>query len=436
MRDATTGSVELAIEFLRPWFYRTVAGNSELATLKLCTLAYIIAQWPSQWWIVEHPNIWDLSSGMVDAIAGKLHEKGKAKDTAHLQEAVEDLEHSLSVYEDQLRHTQYQAVKYHRIASSLKDKRTEEDPGTPRRSEIGAYLPTPDASPDRRMVERTRNPVPESPSFADRIDCSRSLLPLLSALASSATAGTSSDPLTSPGRNVVDPAHIPLPPSPLLTEGDPFTSPAQIPLPPLPLLAEGNRFISPAPLLPALPITPLSSPKRRYAPLFIELRKHRPSEEIVASPSFSISPIASLDDVKDDDDDATVLATPSEEDGSFLLLTSSQATLGETSSMDVKEDAKEDIKADAIEDVKDAKQVDATTAVQVDDDAVAELDGVDSLDDYEWISEDEVGSYSVVQKMPVFVETASYIATGFLVGALITLCVFSSHRRTILMNLT
>jgi hypothetical protein len=421
------------MELLRPWFHRTVAGNSELATLKLCTLAYIIAQWPSQWWIVEHPKICDLSSGMVDAIAGELHGKEKAKDMAHLQEAVEELEHSLFVHEDQLRYAQYQAAKYHRIVSSLKDERTERDPGTPRRSQIGAYLPTPDASPDRRIVERTRNPAPESLSVADRNDCSRSLLPLLSALASSATAGTSSDPPTSPDRNAVDPAQIPLPPSPLLAEGDPFTSPAQIPLP---LLAEGNPFTSPAPLLPALPITPLSSPKRKYAPLFIELRKHRPSEGIFAPPSLSISPVNlldSMDDVKDDDDDATVLATPSEEGGSFLLLTSSQATLGDT---DAKEDAKEDVRADVKEDVKEAKQVDATTAVQVDDDAAAELDGVDSLDDYEWISEDEVESYSVIQKMPVFVETASYIATGFLVGALITLCVFSSHRRTILMNLT
>ena len=421
LRDATTGSVELAMELLRPWFHRTVAGNSELATLKLCTLAYIIAQWPSQWWIVEYPKIWDVSSGMVDAIAGELHEKGMAKDTAHLQEAVEELEHSLSVHED------------------VKDKRTEKDPGTPRRSQIGTYLPTPDASPDRRIVERTRNPAPESPSFADRNYCSRSLLPLLSALASSATAGTSSDPPTSPDRNAVDPAQIPLPPSPLLAEGDPFTSPAQIPLPPSPLLAEGDPFTNPAPLLPALPITPLSSPKRKSAPLFIELRKHRPSEGIFAPPLLSISPVNllnSMDDVKDDDDDATVLATPSEEGGSFLLLTSSQATLGETSSMDAKEDAKEDVRADVKEDVKEAKQVDAIAAVQVDDDAAAELDGVDSLDDYEWISEDEVESYSVIQKMPVFVETASYIATGFLVGALITLCVFSSHRRTILMNLT
>ncbi|KAF8352005.1 hypothetical protein F5887DRAFT_1068378 [Amanita rubescens] len=523
LRDATTGSVELAIEFLRPWFHRTVTSNSELATLKLLTLAYIIAQWPSQWWILEHSEIWDLSSGMVDAIAGELHEKGKSKDIAHLQEAVDELERNLSVYENQLRYAQYQAVKYHRIASSASEKRTEKEPGTPRRS---AYLPTPDASPDRGITARTRNSLPDSPSFIDRNACSKSLLPLLSALASSATAGTSNhlppspnrsktdpsqvpvlpspllsapvivsyrtagtsshsptspdrnvvDPAeiqlppspllsapvlmssasartsrhspTSPDTNVMDPARIPLPPSPLLSASvlTPFASagtsrhsttspdtnvldPTQIPLPPSPLLSAlassasaGTNNHSPDtnttdptqiplppsplstkrepptgpvhPLLPTLPITPVSSPKRKYTPLFVEM----------------ISKMTT--------DDATVLATPTEEDMSFLRLTSSEATLDEIPPMDDKEG-------------KEAEKVDATV-LQIDDDAAAELNGVDSLDDYEWISEDEV-EHDDVPKLPVFVKAASSLATGFLVGAFISLCLFS-HRRTMLLT--
>ena len=537
LRDATTGSVELAIEFLRPWFHRTVTSNSELATLKLLSLAYIIAQWPSQWWILEHSEIWDLSSGMVDAIAGELHAKGKTKDIAHLQEAVDELERNLSVYENQLRYAQYQAVKYHRIASSASEKRTEKQPGTPRRS---AYLPTPDASPDRGITARARDPLPDSPSFIDRNACSRSLLPLLSALASSATAGTSNhlspspnrskmdppqvlvlpSPLlsapaivssptagasshspTSPDRNVMDPEQIPLPPSPLLPAPvllpsassrtsrrdviDPtqiplppspllsapvlvssgsasssshlLTSPAQIPLPPSPLLSAlasassaGTNSHSPDtnttdptqiqlppsplstkrepatgfvhPLLPMLPITPVSSPKRKYTPLFVEVRK----PGLFGSSSSGISPIklsASIDDSKYDDDDATVLATPTEEDILFLRLTSSEATLDEIPPMDDKEG-------------QDAEKTDATV-LQIDHDAAAELDGVDSLDGYEWISEDEVDlQYGAVQKLPVFVEAASYLATGFLVGAFITLCLFSSHRRTMLLTVT
>ena len=107
--------------------------------------------------------------------------------------------------------------------------------------------------------------------------------------------------------------------------------------------------------------------------------------------------------------------------------------------MDAKEDVEEtkedvDVKAD-IGDVEEAEQLDATSALRVDDDAAAELDGIDSLDDYEWISEDEVEP-GVIQKTPVFVEIASHIATGFLVGAFITLCLFSTHRRTILMSVT
>ncbi len=606
LRDATTGSVELAIEFLRPWFHRTVTSNSELATLKLLTLAYIIAQWPSQWWILEHSEIWNLSSGMVDAIAGELREKGKTKD---LQEAVDELERSLSVYENQLRYAQYQAVKYHRIASSASEKRTEKEPGTPRRS---AYLPTPDASPDRGIIARTRDPLPDSPSFIDRNACSKSLLPLLSALASSATAGTSNhlqipappslllpapvivsshtagtsshsptspdrnvmDPAqiplspspllstpvlipsasakasrhsptspdrnvmgpveislppspllsapvlipsasaktglhspTSPDRNVMDPAQIPLPPSPLLSApvlmlsasnlhsptspGRNVMDPAQIPLPPSPLLsapvvvssgsARSNshlltspdtNVLDPAqiplppspllsalaasasartnshsnttnptqiplppsprepptgpvhPLLPMLPITPVSSPKRKCTPLFVEVRKPGIYGGIV-SPYSGISPLklsASIDDIRDDDDDATVLATPTEEDMSFLRLTSSEATLDEIPPMEDKEG-------------KEAEKIDAT-ALQIDDDAAAELDGVDSLDDYEWISEDEVEPQCGVRKLPVFVEAASYLATGFLVGAFISLSLFSSHRRTILLTAT
>jgi len=58
----------------------------------------------------------------------------------------------------------------------------------------------------------------------------------------------------------------------------------------------------------------------------------------------------------------------------------------------------------------------------------AEVKDKDLLDDYE----DEL---SPIQKIPVFVEAASFIATGFLVGAIITLCLLS-HRRVALLNAT
>jgi len=173
-----------------------------------------------------------------------------------------------------------------------------------------------------------------------------------------------------------------------------------------------------------LPITPVSSPKRKCTPLFVEVRKPGIYGGIV-SPYSGISPLklsASIDDIRDDDDDATVLATPTEEDMSFLRLTSSEATLDEIPPMEDKEG-------------KEAEKIDAT-ALQIDDDAAAELDGVDSLDDYEWISEDEVEPQCGVRKLPVFVEAASYLATGFLVGAFISLSLFSSHRRTILLTAT
>ncbi|KAK2460839.1 hypothetical protein APHAL10511_007309 [Amanita phalloides] len=406
LRDATTSSVELAIEFLWSWFHQAVTDDFELATKKICALAYAIAQWPSQWWVLEHLEIWDVASGMVDTVADDLLEKNKVKDVDRLREAADKLGHSLTAYEDQLRQAHDKTVKCQEISTSLDEKR-EKEPGTVRRAETTGQLPTPDTTPDRRKVGTTHVPLAGLPSLSEKNKCAKSLLPIFSALASSVPETSRASFHPSPNRTAARLMRGLLPQLSPIDESSPSSTPI-------------------TPLLPALQITPVPSPKRRPASLFLDFRANTPpipSERDAPFPSTSVSPVpvrlsvGTSEKQKQDDDDETVLATPGEEKAMHSLASSELTVVGDMSSID---DQK-------------PKQI---AVAQIDCDAAAELDGIDLLDDYEWVSDEEVEpSAQHIAKMPIFVEAASYIATGFLFGAFITLCLFSSHKRT-LMSLT
>ncbi|KAF8635688.1 hypothetical protein AX15_000313 [Amanita polypyramis BW_CC] len=402
LQDATTGSVELAIEFLRPWFHQVVLDRYELATSKLCALAYTISQWPCQWWILEHLEIWDLASGIISAIAEDLLEKNKTRDVTHLREAVDELGHTLTEYEDQLRYTGSQAVKYHKLAASLTEKGMEGGNESVQAVAAISQLPTPEASPERCLVDTKRPPSPDSPTVAEKRACAKSLLPTLSLL-------------SAPTTEIID--H---PQTPRYFPSEGMLNAAQIPLPPSPLAEGGPSLESIPSLLPALPITSVSSSRQRSA-LLIEPTKVAPSEDDIPSPSSSVSSsstrlFAHMTDSRESE--STAVSTPIEKSSGRLLpspLGSIHPSLTGTRELGR----------------------DRPPPPRVDADAAAELDGMDLLDDYEWVSEEETRlPYSPARKIPAFVETASYLATGFLVGAFVTLCLFSSHRRTILTNLT
>ncbi|KAF9224872.1 hypothetical protein BS17DRAFT_54764 [Gyrodon lividus] len=103
LRDATGGSVRLAMAFLRPWFHRVVAEDFSVATDKACTLAFIIAQWPAQWWSRDHLEMWSVIRSLVQAVAEEVREKQKGeacKEVRRSQSVVMGLERIVQDYEE------------------------------------------------------------------------------------------------------------------------------------------------------------------------------------------------------------------------------------------------------------------------------------------------------------------------------------------------
>ncbi|EIW79645.1 hypothetical protein CONPUDRAFT_106280 [Coniophora puteana RWD-64-598 SS2] len=102
MREATSGSLKLAMAFLRPWFHHTIAEDFHKATSTVARLALIVAQWPAQWWSREHSQIRDVLRQMIEAIAEEIrqkHQTDSVKEVARLQGIVSELERLLEDYE-------------------------------------------------------------------------------------------------------------------------------------------------------------------------------------------------------------------------------------------------------------------------------------------------------------------------------------------------
>lgn len=103
LRDATGGSVRLAMAFLRPWFQRVVVRDFTMATDITCILAFIIAQWPAQWWSRDHVEMWSVTRSLVQAVAEEVREKQKKETTEEvrrLQDVVTGLERVVQDYEE------------------------------------------------------------------------------------------------------------------------------------------------------------------------------------------------------------------------------------------------------------------------------------------------------------------------------------------------
>ncbi|KAF8128648.1 hypothetical protein EV363DRAFT_1340210 [Boletus edulis] len=96
LRDATGGSVRLALAFLRPWFHRAVAKDLPAATEKTCTLAFMIAQWPAQWWSRDHLEMWTVIRSLVQAVT----EEDVDEEVCRLRNVVSDLERVVDDYEE------------------------------------------------------------------------------------------------------------------------------------------------------------------------------------------------------------------------------------------------------------------------------------------------------------------------------------------------
>lgn len=116
LRDTTGGSVRLAVEFLRPWFHREAVDDFGVATTNLCNLAFVIAQWPGQWWAHDRAELWDVIRSMVQTVGEEVRAKQQMSAVAEvkrLQGVVHDLE--------QLVHDQEETLVHSRVSSWYED---------------------------------------------------------------------------------------------------------------------------------------------------------------------------------------------------------------------------------------------------------------------------------------------------------------------------
>ncbi|KAF8888791.1 hypothetical protein BD779DRAFT_1662234 [Infundibulicybe gibba] len=105
IKDATTGSVHLAVGLLRPWFYQIVTLELEEAILTTSSLALLIAQWPGQWWTRDHLEMGHLIRSIVFALAEELLNKQHGSipvESQKLQAIITSLELSLQNYKLEL----------------------------------------------------------------------------------------------------------------------------------------------------------------------------------------------------------------------------------------------------------------------------------------------------------------------------------------------
>ena len=105
LRDTTSGSIRLAVALLRPWFHKVVREDFGLATSTLRELAFVIAQWPGQWWVRDHVEVWELIPLMVQTIGEEVREKQQheaGEEVKALQSVVDDLEQLVRQYEIQI----------------------------------------------------------------------------------------------------------------------------------------------------------------------------------------------------------------------------------------------------------------------------------------------------------------------------------------------
>lgn len=103
LRDATVGSVRLSMALLRPWFYKVVVKDFSGATDQACTLAFVVAQWPAQWWSRDHLEMWTVIKSLVQAVAEEVREKQKVdanEEVCRLRNVVTDLERVVDDYEE------------------------------------------------------------------------------------------------------------------------------------------------------------------------------------------------------------------------------------------------------------------------------------------------------------------------------------------------
>ncbi|KAF5384389.1 hypothetical protein D9615_003397 [Tricholomella constricta] len=281
LQDTTAGSVRLAMLFLRPWFHRCVVEDFQTATVTLCALSFSIAQWPGQWWALEHSELWNLIRAMVLSIAEEVRatQQGRdSKEISRLQGVIVELDEAVQKYKGEIgaRNMRKPAqllapllippalrpavmpnshspdVLAPSLGIPASAPRVVITPITPPTSPIHSTIPTfspekPDSSPPTpgatRPIVAECDVKPSSPT------CSGSLIRPV-------TPGSpDKSQHLSESISSVDPLFLSLPASPVET---PHISPPEAPSPHLPVLSRPSKPLEPAihfDILLPLPIT-------------------------------------------------------------------------------------------------------------------------------------------------------------------------------------
>jgi hypothetical protein len=104
LRDCTAGAVRLALSFLRPFFHSVVQEDFNVAISYLRTFALTISQWPSQSWVNDHPEVHKVIESMVLALGEELREQYRhqqQQEISRLQVIVDGLQYAARTQDSQ-----------------------------------------------------------------------------------------------------------------------------------------------------------------------------------------------------------------------------------------------------------------------------------------------------------------------------------------------
>ena len=75
LRDSTGGAVRLALSFLRPFFHQAVQDDFDIGISHLRSLAISISEWPAEGWAKNYPEVTQIVESMALALGEELREK-------------------------------------------------------------------------------------------------------------------------------------------------------------------------------------------------------------------------------------------------------------------------------------------------------------------------------------------------------------------------
>ena len=104
LRDCTAGAVRLALSFLRPFFHCVVQEDFDVAISYLRTFALTISQWPSQSWVNDHPEVHKVIESMVLALGEELRAKYRhqlQEEISRLQVIIDGLQYAARTQDSQ-----------------------------------------------------------------------------------------------------------------------------------------------------------------------------------------------------------------------------------------------------------------------------------------------------------------------------------------------